>query len=177
MKPDEIFNVLREKFGEDVILRLETQHGDPWIEVKPDSITEVALFCRDDQRLQFDHLNNLCGVDYLEPDPKKAARAGFEPHLEVVYHLSSYTLRHAITLKIILPRWKDDRPGELPEAPSVCSVWAVAEWHEREAFDLVGIRFIGHPDLRRILLPVDWVGHPLRKDYEFPLEYHGIRGK
>ncbi|RMG42132.1 MAG: NADH-quinone oxidoreductase subunit C [Planctomycetota bacterium] len=177
MKPEEIFDVLRERFGEDIIRRLDTEHGDPWVEVKPESITEVARFCRDDQRLQFDHLNNLCGVDYLEPDPRKAAKAGFEPHLEIVYHLSSYTLRHTITLKVILPRWKDDQPGKLPEVPSVCSVWAIAEWHEREAFDLVGVRFVGHPDLRRILLPVDWVGHPLRKDYEFPLEYHGIRGK
>jgi len=76
-----------------------------------------------------------------------------------------------------LPRWKDDVVGELPEVDSVSDVWAIADWHEREAYDLVGIRFLGHPNPKRILCPEDWVGHPLRKDYEFPLEYHDIRGK
>jgi len=136
----------------------------------------VATHLRDDTDLEFDHLNNLCGVDYLEPDPKKAAKFGHEPHIEVVYHLSSFTLKHRLTLKVKLPRWQDDREGELPEVPSVAGVWAIADWHEREAYDLVGIRFTGHPNLKRILCPEDWVGHPLRKDYEFPLEYHGIRG-
>ena len=74
-------------------------------------------------------------------------------------------------------RWKGDVVGELPEVPSVAHVWAIADWHEREAFDLVGITFTGHPNLRRILCPEDWEGHPLRKDYAFPLEYHGVRGK
>jgi NADH-quinone oxidoreductase subunit C len=80
-------------------------------------------------------------------------------------------------VKVKVPRWKNDQPGQLPDVPSVSGVWAIADWHEREAFDLVGINFTGHPDLRRILCAEDWVGHPLRKDYEFPLEYHGIRGK
>ena len=79
------------------------------------------------------------------------------------------------TLKVLLPRWKDDKPGELPEVPTLCAVWRTADWQEREVYDLVGVNFLGHPDLRRILLSDDWVGYPLRKDYEFPLEYHGIR--
>ena len=121
-------------------------------------------------------LNDLSGVDYLEPDAKKAAKAGYDPHVEVVYHLSSFSVPgRRITLKVILPRWKNDIPGELPEVPTVSGVWPTADWHERECYDLMGVRFLGHPDPRRILLSDDWVGHPLRKDYEFPLEYHDIR--
>ena len=77
----------------------------------------------------------------------------------------------------MLPRWKDDEEGQLPELPSVTSVWNTADWHEREVYDLCGVRFQDHPNLRRILCPEDWVGYPLRKDYEMPLEYHGIRGR
>jgi NADH-quinone oxidoreductase subunit C len=91
--------------------------------------------------------------------------------------LHSFTHRHRFVVKVTLPRWKDGKPGELPEVPSVTSLWASANWHEREVYDLAGVRFIGHPELTRILLADDWEGHPLRKDYEFPLEYHGIRGR
>jgi NADH-quinone oxidoreductase subunit C len=80
-------------------------------------------------------------------------------------------------LKLALPRWKNDTAGELPEVPSVAGVWRTADWHEREVYDMSGVNFIGHPDLRRILCPEDWEGYPLRKDYEQPLEYHGIRGR
>ena len=128
--------------------------------------------------LQFDLLNCVSGVDYLEPDPKKVAKAGFEPHVEVVYHLSSFkNPARRFVVKVSLPRWKDGRPGALPEVPSVTGLWRAADWHEREVYDLSGVYFTGHPDLRRILLSEDWEGHPLRKDYEFPLEYHGIRGR
>jgi NADH-quinone oxidoreductase subunit C len=122
-------------------------------------------------------LANISGVDYLEIDPKKAPKAGFDPHMEVVYHLQSFTHQHRFTLKVVLPRWKGDKVGELPEVPTVSDIWRVADWHEREVYDLCGVRFLDHPDPRRILLSEDWVGHPLRKDYEFPLEYHGIRGR
>lgn len=149
---------------------------DPFVTVDPARLVEVCTFLRDDPRTRFELLNDLSAVDYLEPDPKKAAKAGFEPHLEVVYHLSSFTFPgRRFTLKVGLPRWKGDVAGELPEVPSVAGVWRTADWHEREAFDLVGVKFLGHPDPRRILLADDWVGHPLRKDYEFPLEYNGIR--
>ena len=85
--------------------------------------------------------------------------------------------RVSLVLKVMLPRWKNDQPGELPEVPTVSGVWRTADWHEREAYDLCGVQFTGHPNLRRILCPEDWVGHPLRKDYEMPLEYHGIRNR
>lgn len=144
--------------------------------VAPDRLVQVCRFLRDDPRLRFDLLNDLCGVDYLEPDPKKAAKAGIEPRVEVVYQLSSFAYPgRRLTLRVVLPRWANGVEGELPEVPTVTGIWPAADWHERECFDLVGVRFVGHPDPRRLLLNDDWVGHPLRKDYEFPLEYHGIR--
>lgn len=177
MNVSDIHQILVEKFGEQKIIALDTEARDHWIEVASDAIADVATFLKQDERLQFDHLNNLTGVDYFEPDPKKAAKFGHDPHIEVVYHLYSYSVKHSATIKVKLPRWKGDAEGELPEIPSVSGVWAIADWHEREAYDLVGIRFMGHPNHRRILCPEDWEGHPLRKDYEFPLEYHGIRAK
>lgn len=177
MTVEEIHQLLLDQFGESRITGLNTEAKDPWIEVAPESMLDVARFLRDDDRLRFDHLNDLCGVDYFEPDPKKADKFGHEPHLEVVYHLTSYVHGHAVVMKVKLPRWKNEQTGDLPEVPSVTPVWDSANWHERETFDLMGVRFPGHPNLRRILCPEDWVGHPLRKDYEFPLEYHGIRGR
>jgi NADH-quinone oxidoreductase subunit C len=150
---------------------------DPWIELSTDRLLEVCRDLKSDPQLQLDMLNCISAVDYFEPDPKKAKRAGWEPHLEVLYHLSSTTKKHTLVIKVRLPRWKDDTPGVLPEVPSVSDVWRTADWHEREAYDLMGVRFLDHPELRRILCPEDWEGHPLRKDYEMPLEYHGIRGR
>lgn len=177
MKVEEIQKILVEELGSDKVVAANLDALDPWIEVAVDAILDVVSTLKTDERFQFDHLNNLCGVDYLEPDPKKAKKFTHEPHLEVVYHLSSIKLKHRLTLKVKLPRWKDDREGELPEISTVSEIWPIADWHEREAYDLFGIRFVNHPNLRRILCPEDWVGYPLRKDYEFPLEYHGIRGK
>ena len=173
---EDIHKLLLAEFGDGKITGVNLEAVDPWIEVAVDAIVEVSEFCKHDDRLRFDHLNNLCGVDYLEPDPKKAKTFEHEPHIEVVYHLSSYDHNHRATLKAKTSRWLNDEEGQLPVVPSVSSVWASADWHEREAYDLMGIQFAGHPNLRRILCPDDWVGHPLRKDYEFPKEYHGIRG-
>jgi NADH-quinone oxidoreductase subunit C len=150
---------------------------DPFVVVEPGDLLAVCKVSRDHSRLMFDILNCVSGVDYLELDPKKVAKAGYEPHLEVVYHLSSFVHGHRFVVKVLLPRWKDNKPGELPELPTLVNLWPAADWHEREVFDLSGVWFVGHPDLRRILLSDDWIGHPLRKDYEFPLEYHGIRGR
>lgn len=150
---------------------------DPWIEVAPAGLVEVCRYLHDEPDLRFNMLNCITGVDYFEPDPKKAAKLDWQPHLEVVYHLWSLPHKTSLVLKVMLPRWKDDREGELPEVPSVSSVWRTADWHEREVYDLSGVMFTGHPDLRRILCPEDWEGYPLRKDYEMPLEYHGIRGR
>jgi NADH-quinone oxidoreductase subunit C len=176
MNAEQIVQLLESEFGEKITGK-NLENIDPWVEVEASALLDVGKFLRDDERLQFNGLQCISGVDYFEPDPKKAKRAGFEPHFEVVYHFYSYPQRHRITVKVVLPRWKNDQPGELPEVPSVTSLWSTAEWHEREVFDLSGVQFTGHPKLRRILCPEDWVGHPLRKDYEMPLEYHGVRGK
>jgi NADH-quinone oxidoreductase subunit C len=168
---------LLDRFGSDVLVGAKPDAIDPWVEVAPGRLSEVAAFLREADDLEFDALNNLSAVDYFEPDAKLAKGFPYQPHVEVVYHLYSYRHRHSLTLKVTVPRWKGGVDGELPEVPSVAHLWAIADWHEREAYDLVGVRFTGHPNLVRILCPDDWVGHPLRKDYEFPLEYHGIRGK
>jgi NADH-quinone oxidoreductase subunit C len=173
---NDIVAVLEQEFGERIKAK-KPDAIDPYIVVEPGNLVEVCRFLRDDPELRFEFLNCITGVDYLEPDPKKAPKAGFEPHLEVVYHFQSFTHRHRFVVKVLLPRWKDGQPGSLPEVPSLTSLWRTADWHEREVYDLSGVWFAGHPDLRRILLSEDWEGYPLRKDYEFPLEYHGIRGR
>ncbi|VTS00246.1 NADH-quinone oxidoreductase subunit C [Tuwongella immobilis] len=170
----------------DIIQRLETllpsaivskklDAVDPWVALDLGQFHATMQRLRDEPEFDFSILNCVSGVDYLEPDAKKAPKAGFEPHLEVVYHLSSFRHRHRLTVKLILPRWKNDQPGQLPEVPTVCDLWRTADWHEREVFDLCGVQFLGHPDLQRILLAEDWEGYPLRKDYVYPQEYHGIR--
>lgn len=175
MTAAEIAALLQQQFGP-AITATKLDALDPFVTVEPARLVEVCTLLRDDPRLAFALLNDITGVDYLETDPKKVAKAGFEPHLEVLYHLSSFAFPgRRFTLKVVLPRWRENTPGVLPEVPSVSGVWKTADWHEREVYDLVGVFFSGHPNLVRILLNDDWVGHPLRKDYEFPLEYHGIR--
>ncbi|QDU77572.1 NAD(P)H-quinone oxidoreductase subunit J [Bremerella volcania] len=174
---DEAFiETLKNRFG-GKISGANLENVDPWIEVTSAGLVEVCRYLKQEPTIAFDYLNSICVVDYCETDPKKAAKVKWQPHLEVVYHVSS--IRHKTTgvIKVMLPRWKEDVEGQIPELPSVTDVWRAADWHEREAYDLSGVLFVGHQNLRRILCPEDWVGHPLRKDYEMPLEYHGIRGR
>ena len=148
------------RFGERVVgANLEVL--DPWVLVAPEAIAEVAAFVKADRDLRFDNLMCLSGVDYPKETP---------PRMEVVYHLYSYTHLHTFVLKVHLPR-------ENPALPTVEGTWNVANWHEREAYDLFGIVFTGHSDLRRILLPDDWEGWPLRKDWVDPDFYNGMRVK
>jgi NADH-quinone oxidoreductase subunit C len=176
MKPAEIRNLLQTQFGDALPAAGENAAGE-WIELSPEVLLPVCQFLCDEPRLHFQMLNCITGVDYCHTDPKKSGQSAWPPHLEIVYHLSSLTNRHTLVLKVHTPRWQDDRPDRLPEVPSVSGIWKTALWHEREVYDLIGVWFTGHPDLRRILCPEDWTGHPLRKDYEMPLEYHGIRGR
>jgi len=132
------------------------QAKDPFIRIEPAAIAAVCRFLRDEPDLCFDTLSNECGVDY------KAKGV-----IEVVYHLYSYAHRHALVLKVDVPR-------DAAEIPTVEGVWKAANWYEREIYDLLGVTFTGHPDLRRLLMPEDWIGHPLRKDFVEPEEYHGI---
>lgn len=158
MSPEETRGRVEEKFP-GVVKHFEGEAIDPWLVIETSKIREVCRYLRDDPDLLFDSLMCLSGVDRLK-----------ENVLQVVYHLHSIRHKHKITLKVEAPR--DD-----PVVPSVEPVWRFADWHEREAFDLLGIVFEGHPDLRRILLPFDWEGHPLRKDYVYPETYRGITNK
>ena len=176
MSGESLLAELQKKFG-DKVLGANFEAIDPWIEVSPEGIVDVCIHLRDDAKLKMDMLNCITAVDFCEPDPKKAKKVSWEPHIELVYHLSSISKKHSLVLKVNLPRWKGDVEGEIPEIASVSSIWSTADWHEREVYDLSGIRFLGHPNHRRILCPEDWKGYPLRKDYEMPLEYHGIRGR
>jgi NADH-quinone oxidoreductase subunit C len=176
MSGSKLLDQLQAKF-KDGITGSNLQAVDPWIEVAPQRLRDVAKFLRDDANFKFDFLNCISVVDYFEADAKKAAKVDWKPHLEVVYHLSSIAKKHQLVLKVMLPRWKGDVAGELPEVPSVADIWRTADWHERECYDLCGVHFTGHPNLKRILCPDDWEGYPLRKDYVMPLEYHGIRGR
>jgi NADH-quinone oxidoreductase subunit C len=176
MDTAEIRELLTGRFGEAIVGGAH-DNVDPWIEVLPRSLADVCRFLRDEPRLRFDVCNCVTAVDYSHADPKQASKAEWEPCLEVVYHLTSLKHRYRLVLKVKTPRWKEDRLGCLPEVPSISGIWRTAHWHEREVFDLSGVQFTGHPDLRRILCPEDWEGHPLRKDYEMPMEYHGIRNR
>lgn len=155
MTAQEINEILNTQFGDAILDSKLENVPDPFIKIQPEKIKEVAEFCKDDSRLQFDYLMCLSGVDY-------------KGKLGVTYHLFSMTHRHKIVLKV-------EVPTESPNVPSVEAVWKTANWHEREAFDLYGLMFVGHPDLRRILLPYDWEGYPLRKDYQTPEFYNGMK--
>ena len=157
MTPEQIHQCLHDRFG-DAIREFNGEAIDPYIVVEAAAIHDLGECLRHDPALQFDALMCLSGIDY---GPEKNT-------LGVVYHLFSMSQRHKITLKVEVPR----QHGALP---TVCDLWRTAEWHEREAYDLYGMRFENHPDLRRILLPDDWQGHPLLKDYQVQEFYHGIR--
>jgi NADH-quinone oxidoreductase subunit C len=150
---------------------------DPWIEVAAERLVAVCRWLKESSPVRFDSLQCITAVDWFEPDAKKAAKVSWQPRLELVYHLWSTPSRASLVLKVTLPRWKDGVSGDPPVVPSVAGVWRGADWHEREVYDLSGVWFGGHPDLRRILCPEDWEGFPLRKDYTMPIEYHGIRGR
>jgi len=155
MNPNEIHERLRAAFGAAVI-EAKLDALQPWIRIAPEKINAVCQYLFSEGDCAFDYLMCLSGVDYNNGT------------LGVVYHLSSIKHRHKIVLKTTCP--KDN-----PHVASVSMIWGTANWHEREAYDLFGILFDGHPDLRRILLPYDWEGHPLRKDYKVQEFYSGMR--
>ena len=148
MEPLQIAERLKERFPDEV-LDIKEFRGQVSVTVGKGNIVEISRFLHDEPDLSFDYLVDLCGVDYLG---KKDVR------FEVVYHLFSIKQRHALRLKAEVPE-NDVR------IDSVMPVWIGVNWHERECYDMYGIVFDGHPDLRRVLLPEDWTGYPLRKDY------------
>lgn len=138
---------LTDRFPES-ILETHSHRGDDTAIVRKEDILKICLFLRDDETLLFNFMMDLTAVDYI----------GREPRFEVVYHL--YSLRHNQRVRI-----KAGVPESDCAIDSVVSIWPGANWFEREAFDMYGITFKGHPELRRILLYEGFEGHPLRKDY------------
>ena len=155
MEPKAIYDLLKSRFGDGILEFQEEGISPPFAVVSPETLPDVARFLRNEPGLSFDSLMCLSGVDYQE-------------RFAVAYHLHSMRERHQVGLKVFLPR-------ENPSVRSVDSVWPAANFMERETYDLYGIDFEGSIDLRRILLPEDWEGHPLRKDYKYPEFYHGIK--
>ena len=147
MDLEDLTGKIRKKWPE-AVLGTGTFRNENTLQIRPEDILSVCRFLRDEPGLGFDYLVDLCGADHL---PR-------EPRFEVIYHLRSLKTRELLRLKVPLP-------GPEPRISSVFSVWKAADWMEREAFDLFGIVFEGHPDLRRILLTPEWEGYPLRKDY------------
>ena len=145
-----VLDLLKEKFGA-AILETHAQFGDDTAVIEPASWRAVAFFLRDDSRLAMNMFTDLCGVDYHHR----------EPRFEVVCHLRSLQHAHRIRIKARV----GDEDGEVAELDSLVPVWRGADWFERETYDLMGITFKGHPDLRRILMYPEFKGHPLRKDY------------
>jgi NADH-quinone oxidoreductase subunit C len=140
---------LREHLGQ-ALLEVKAWRNETTVILAPQDLPQVCRFLRDDPDLAFDFLSDVTGVDRLMlPDPS--------PRFEVVYHIYSLQYRRRLRLKV--------RVDDGQAVPTLTELWPTANWHEREVYDLFGVVFDGHPDLRRILLPDDWEGHPLRKDY------------
>lgn len=146
---DQIATFLKVQFGEsaveDAYINQPNDHL-PTLVISREKWLDIAKFLHSESSLDFNYLQNVSAVDY-------------ETYLEVVYHLYSLDRKERIAIKV-----KVDR--ENPSVPSVAHLFAAANWNEREMYDLMGIHFENHPNLKRILLPDDWVGYPLRKDYE-----------
>jgi NADH-quinone oxidoreductase subunit C len=152
MQGSDILARLQERFGA-AVLATHAERGDDTVLVDLRALPEVLQFCRDDAALGFDMLMDLTAVDYLTyPGREDAAR------FEVVYHLYSVPHNHRVRIKAGVEE-------DAPVVPTAVPLWPIANWLEREVWDMYGLRFADHPDLRRLLLYEQFEGHPLRKDY------------
>jgi NADH-quinone oxidoreductase subunit C len=169
--PEKLFEILKKEFS-DAIISLDTElPTEQIILVDPLQINKIGEFLRDNAEMKFNSLMCLSGVDDANGTKTKEENGAEKIQggtLSVYYHLHSIELKHKISLRVSTPR-------EDANVESVENIWKCANWHEREAFDLFGIVFLNHPDLRRILMPYDWEGYPLRKDYKNPEFYEGMK--
>ncbi|MCL5278736.1 MAG: NADH-quinone oxidoreductase subunit C [Planctomycetes bacterium] len=156
MTPSDIIAFLQQHHAESVVSAV-ADGPYPHALVKAEGLAAVAAFLKTQPRLRFDLLRCISAIDW----PAKN-------NIELAYDVISTSLGHAFAIKVVVDRAD-------PRVESVSTVWPAAEWHEREAFDLMGVEFLHHPDLRRILMPEDWPGHPLRKDYQDIVEYRGLK--
>lgn len=158
MSFENIHELLSNKFGEGQIEKGGEDFAQPFLLVDASILVELVTFLQQEPTLYMDFLSSISGVD-------KGPEAG---KIEVIYHLSSLTKNINIVLKIAVNR-------DEPVVPSITEVYKGANWLEREVYDLFGVHFDGHPDLRRILLPTNWEGYPLKKDYKEQETYHGVK--
>jgi len=170
---DELVDALTTALAEvgavaDAIMRVVVDRCELTLHIRPDVLLTVAGQLRDSPALRFELCSSVSGVDYFDPDaPQEIA----PQRLHAVYHLMSMTYRRRLRLEVAVD-------AQHPRVPSVTSVYPTADWQEREAYDMFGIVFDGHPALTRILMPDDWDGHPQRKDYPLggvPVEYKGAQ--
>ena len=152
MKAQEIADKLKARFGEGV--EFQDNPLTPFVRVKADAIAQVAQFLKETPELGFDSLMCQTAVD----NPA---------NFTIVYFLFSMKHNHKVTLKV-------ETPKDNPIVLTVEKIWAAADWFEREVYDLFGVKFAGHSNMIRIMLPDDWEGHPLRKDYQYPATYRGL---
>lgn len=159
----DIIRLLEQDLGPTLTVAQDLKATPQAIVIPAPCIADVCQLLYSHHQTYFDYL--AC-ITALDNGPEIAT-------LEVIYNLYSIPYNFQLMIKLVVPR---NKPGEpLPSVPTVSHIWQAANWHEREAYDLIGIHFTGHPDLRRILLPADWQGHPLRKDYVLQAQYHGIQ--
>ena len=155
---DQVHEKLQAQFGDTLSLGGVEDAGDTFVQVPASALFDVVQWLRDDPAMQFNGLQSISGVCY-----------GADKPLASVYHLDSYLNNLCVALHVEF----EDRDNA--SVASLTPLYSAADWHERESYDLLGIHYEGHPNLVRILCAEDWVGHPLRKDYEPPTEFHGIR--
>lgn len=155
MTPAQIHERLKAAFGAAIGDLAAPAAGDPHVRIEPARVLDVCRFVQAEKDLRFNSLVCVSGLDLKD-------------RLASVYHLHSLVHKHWLVLRCELPR-------DNPRVPSVCPVWKAANWLERETYDMFGIVYEGHPDLRRILCPDDWEGWPLRKDYKVQETWHGLR--
>ena len=141
-------DLLKKNFSSEIVEVVE-HRGDTTVVVKPKRIRDICRFLRDDDTVSFKYLSMIAALDYAPQSPRFA----------LVYNLYSHKNHDRVMLKVFL------ESDTAPTIDSVVPVWSTADWHEREAYDLMGIKFRGHPGLKRLLMPAEWKGHPLRKEY------------